>query len=288
MLLSRSNSRPACSVATGCAPVVASGADIDGAGCCCAFRARSRSSSTAATCDITSSRRLSSRASSAFSRGGNVWPSQPRSCSNCLRWLLRIGSKPNTPCVANNPLIRFTCGFVRSPVLPVLGSIDVHPPLPGSVAVPSSKPVVPRAPTLSACPAVSRRRSDPSLPAGSVGSLQSRLRRPHGFLRRSPPGSDVPRNRRDGFVDRNNPNRCAAGSLRSGLQPLQQGKKSSRVSCRYLVLADSVAARRAETDQPGRTTEFQRYKQRSIMRMDGRPRIGSAVVGASHPIISSN
>ena len=109
MLLSRSNSRPACSVATGCAPVAASGAEIDGAGCCRAFRARSRSSSTAATCDITSSRRLSSRASSAFSRGGNVWPSQPRSCSNCFRWLLRIGSKPNTPCVANNPLIRFTC-----------------------------------------------------------------------------------------------------------------------------------------------------------------------------------
>jgi hypothetical protein len=55
-----------------------------------------------------------------------------------------------------------------------------------------------------------------------------------------------------------------------------------------LVLADSVAARRAGTDQPGRTTEFQRYKQRSIMRMGGEPRMGSAVVGALHPIISSN
>jgi hypothetical protein len=91
-----------------------------------------------------------------------------------------------------------------------------------------------------------------------------------------------------GFVDRNYPHRGAAGSLRSGLQPLQQDKQSGRISCTYLMLADPVAARRAGTDQPGRTTEFQRYKQRSIMRMDGRPRIGSAVVGASHPIISSN
>src|SRR6185437_7422900 len=91
-----------------------------------------------------------------------------------------------------------------------------------------------------------------------------------------------------GFVDRNNPHRGAAGSLRSGHQPLQQGKKSSRISCTHLVPADPVAARHAGTDQPGRTTEFQRHKQRSIVRIGGGPRMGSAVVGASHPIISSN
>ena len=79
-----------------------------------------------------------------------------------------------------------------------------------------------------------------------------------------------------GFVDRNNPHRDAAGSLRSGLQPLQQGKKGSRITRRYLVLADPVAARRAGTDQPGRTTKLQRHKQRSIMRMVGGPRMGSA------------
>jgi hypothetical protein len=51
-----------------------------------------------------------------------------------------------------------------------------------------------------------------------------------------------------GFVDRNNLHRGAAGSLRSGLQPLQQDKKSGRISCTYLMLADPVAARRAGTD----------------------------------------
>src|SRR5689334_11509833 len=91
-----------------------------------------------------------------------------------------------------------------------------------------------------------------------------------------------------GFVDRNNPHSGATGSLRSGPQPLQQAKKSSRISCAYLVPADPVATRYVGTDQPGRTTEFQRHKQRSIMRMGGGPRMGSAVVGASHPIISSN
>ena len=91
-----------------------------------------------------------------------------------------------------------------------------------------------------------------------------------------------------GFVDRNNSDRRAAKSLRSRLQPLLQGKKSSRISCRHLVLADPIAAWSAGTYQPGRTTEFQRHKQRSIMRMGGGPRTGSAVVGASHPIISSN
>ena len=35
-----------------------------------------------------------------------------------------------------------------------------------------------------------------SLPGGCVGSRQWRLRQPHGFLRRSPPGNDVPRNHR--------------------------------------------------------------------------------------------
>src|SRR5215472_4484485 len=37
-----------------------------------------------------------------------------------------------------------------------------------------------------------------------------------------------------GFMDRNNPHRRAAGSLRSGLQPLQQGNKSSCIRCRHL------------------------------------------------------
>src|SRR5512133_1805327 len=85
-----------------------------------------------------------------------------------------------------------------------------------------------------------------------------------------------------GFVDRNNAHWGTAGSLRSGLQSLRHSKKSGCISCTYLVFADPVAARHAGTDQPGRTTKFQRHKQRSIMRMGGRPRMGSAVVGASH------
>lgn len=68
------------------------------AGACRARRALSRSASSSANCDVTNSRRSSSRTSSIFSRGGSGWPSQHCSCSSRVRRSLCIGSKPNTPC----------------------------------------------------------------------------------------------------------------------------------------------------------------------------------------------
>src|SRR3954463_14793293 len=85
------------------------------------------------------------------------------------------------------------------------------------------------------------------------------------------------------FVDRNNPDRGAAASLRLHLRPCKNHPQLCSLGGSNGVLADFVTARRVDRDQPTRLTQLQSYKNRSIISSGGNrgitPGAGAALGG---------